>query len=168
MLTTRWAAEQRTKYHATHLSVAQRIDHLDALLRRELSQLSQACGRVPHRVFTEICGRTEPRPIGTRTLAKALIAAQAANAPRERLLAVAIAFEAWVLGLTGDNRTSVPDAWAAETREGAEADVAQSRVFTEPTLARLDAAIEETIDDLATKRAYLIALLQEREAACPR
>lgn len=162
----RWGQHPEFRYHCRPLPVegpdaedTARV--LDQLIRRQLALIASDCRRLPDRAFTEACGRAEQRPLGTITLARALIAARRVGVGRERLLAVSAAVEAFVLSLY-PQAASVSEAWSAECRQQAEADIAQSAVFVHGDYGRLDAAIEETIQELAAKRALLATLIASR------
>lgn len=144
-------------YHRERVPVAVRIEALLDDLRRELERVRQHCGRTPHRVFTEICGRQAPRAMGMKTLATALIAAHEDGVSVEQLLPVAIAFEAWILAFE-PVAPAVVEALRTETREEAEANVPQIDAAVHPSPANVARAREQTRDNIAASRRLLHAL----------
>lgn len=135
---------------------------LDALLRSTLRRIGHQCprGAMPPAIME--AGRPDRRPLGTRVLAGAILGARDAGVPLSRLLAVGEALVAWTAGLDQPG-ASLASTLASETREQAEADIAQVQAAIHGDRARIEGAIEQTLEEIGAKRMLLRALLQAHQ-----
>lgn len=138
---------------------------LDRRIRRALQLVVRDLGHQPSDAYSDVCGRSETRPLGTVTLEGMLVAAWRDGATLESALGVAEALREFIVSLYGDEQETLRDAFDAETRHQAEADVAQHRALIDRTPAALDDAIERTAAAIVATQRLQEELIEERRRA---